>query len=129
MRIRAVCHFGTRGGAECLGPELEVEQMLQNGMNNARTTERRESDLGVAAYLVVKGFSVLGLEPAAGRRLNFRFDNEGGAADAAALAYMHDDCVSARQLVGAMKDLKTMLYSKNGNGNCNEAEHNFEARR
>jgi hypothetical protein len=78
--------------------------------------EYRESDLGIAAYLVVKGFPILGLERVNGRRYAFRFEDENGQTACAAVAYLRDDCVSARQLVGAMKDLKTMLYSKHEYG-------------
>ena len=90
--------------------------------------EYRESDLGIAAYLVVKGFPILGLERVNGRRYAFRFEDENGQTAAAAMSYIHGDCVPAKQLVSAVKDLKTMLYS-NEDGDCNEARNQDRKRR
>lgn len=80
--------------------------------------EHIQSDLGTAAFLVVRRFSLLGLKLVGTGRFGFRFrDPEGGAA-AAAMAYLRGDSVPAKQLIAAERDLKTLLYSKkNGNEN------------
>lgn len=74
------------------------------------------SDLGTAAFLVVRGFRLLGLTPDGRGRFMFRFDDPENKATAASMAYLQGDSVPARALIAAEKDLKTLLYSSNGNG-------------
>ena len=79
--------------------------------------EHLECDLNVAAFLVVRGFRLLGVEPAGGKRLSFRFEDDQGNARAAALEYFSGATVSARDFAAAEKNLKTVIYSaRNGNG-------------
>lgn len=79
--------------------------------------EHLESDLGTAAFLVVRGFRLLGLVPNGGRRYAFRFE---GTAAEAALAYLQAETVPARALMDAQKNLKTLLYARkrDGDGKC-----------
>jgi hypothetical protein len=82
-----------------------------------RNSEHLESDLGTAAFLVARGFRLLGLAPDGGSRYAFRFSDPDGQATTAALAYLQGAEVSAKALVAAEKDLKTLLYSRKGTGN------------
>ena len=71
-----------------------------------------ESDLGAAAFLVVRGFRLLELVASDGQRYEFCFeDSEGKAADAV-MGYLQGECVSARELIAAEKNLKSVLYAK-----------------
>lgn len=86
------------------------------------TVEYLESDLGTAAFLVVRGFRLLGVEPLDRGRLAFRFADESGKAKDAALEFLSGASVVARDFVAAEKNLKTVLYStkgtaRYGNGN------------
>ena len=78
--------------------------------------EHLESDLGKAAFLIVKGFRVLGLTDVGRGRYAFRFENGEDAAKAT-LGYMQGEAVSAKALISAEKDLKSLLYATKGNGN------------
>ena len=86
--------------------------------------EHLASDLGIAAFLVVRGFRLLGLMPNGGSRYAFRFDDPNEKASEAALSYLQGASVPARALVAAEKDLKTLLYSRKANGNENR-RHRF----
>jgi len=87
--------------------------------------EHVESDLGTAAFLVVRGFRLLGLMPNGGGRYAFRFDDSNEKASEAALSYMQGECVPARALVAAEKDLKTLLYTRKGNGNGKHSNYQY----
>jgi hypothetical protein len=83
-----------------------------------------ESDLGAAAFLVVRGFKLIDLVRVGSERYGFCFDDAVGNAAEAAMGYLQGECVSARELVAAEKNLKGLLYAKknmrsanNGNGN------------
>jgi len=78
--------------------------------------EHLQTDLGTAAFLVVRGFRLLGLAPDGRGRFMFRFDDPDDRAASAALGYLQGESVPARALIAAEKDLKTLLYSRNGNG-------------
>jgi hypothetical protein len=78
--------------------------------------EHVQSDLGTAAFLVVRGFRLLGLAQDGRGRFQFRFDDSDDRAANAALGYLQGESVPARALIAAEKDLKTLLYSMNGNG-------------
>ncbi len=78
--------------------------------------EHLESDLGTAAFLVVRGFRLLGLEPNGSGRYAFRFEDPQDKTAAAALAYLQGENVPARAFAAAEKDLKTLLYTRKGNG-------------
>jgi hypothetical protein len=87
-------------------------------------TEHLESDLGTAAYLVVRDFRLLGVVPEGGGRFAFRFDDPDGTAASATMAYLQGEAVPAKALLDAQKALKTLLYSqKNGNGYGNATKH------
>ncbi len=74
-----------------------------------------ETDLGCAAYLVVKGFPLRGLRQCGRNRFAFLFDATAGDA---VVGYRNGDCVPAQELVESQKYLKSVLYSeKNRNGN------------
>lgn len=80
--------------------------------------EHLESDLGTAAFLIVRGFRLLGLVPNGSGRYAFRFEDGGEKAGGTAMAYLQGATVSARALMDAQKTLKTLLYSrKNGDRN------------
>jgi hypothetical protein len=81
-----------------------------------------EFDLGAAAFLIVRGFSLVSLEPdPSGRRFAFRFDDPEGAIKAASLDYFRGASAPARDLISAEKYLKSLLYAvkplRNGHGN------------
>jgi hypothetical protein len=84
--------------------------------------EYLESDLPTAAFLVVRDFRLLGVEPVERGRLAFRFEDREGKARDAALEFLSGASVVARDFATAEKSLKTALYSakgspRNGNGN------------
>ena len=81
--------------------------------------EHLESDLSTAAFLVVRGFRLLGLVPDGGSRFAFQFEDPQGHAAEHAMAYMQGEAVPARALVAALRDLKTLLFARKGNGNGN----------
>ena len=87
--------------------------------------EHVESDLGTAAFLVVRGFRLLGLMHNGGGRYAFRFDDPNEKASEAALSYLQGECVPARALVAAEKDLKTLLYTRKGNGNGKPSNYRY----
>lgn len=78
--------------------------------------EHLEADLGTAAFLVVRGFRLLGLAPNGNGRYAFRFADSDGKVGEAGLAYLQGESVPAKALIAAEKDLKTLLYSKKGDG-------------
>ena len=84
--------------------------------------EHLEDDLGIAAFLVVKGFKLLGLKPGERGHYAFRFEDKNGDAKETAMSYLRGELVPARDLVSAEKNLKTFLYSVKGtrNGYRNE---------
>lgn len=79
-------------------------------------SEHLQSDLGIAAFLVVRGFRLLGLTADGRGRFMFRFDDPENRAAGVAMAYLQGESMPARALIAAEKDLKTLLYSRNGNG-------------
>ena len=79
--------------------------------------DHAETDLGCAAYLVVKGFPLRGLHQCGHNRFAFLFD---AAAGDAVSGYLNGDCVPARVLVEAQKDLKDRLYAEKRNGDSSE---------
>lgn len=79
--------------------------------------EHLESDLGTAAFLVVRNFRLLGLVPNGGNRYAFRFADPDDKASETAMAYLQGESVPAKALIAAEKNLKTLLYSIRGNGN------------
>ncbi len=79
--------------------------------------EHLESDLGTAAFLVVRRFRLLGLMPNGGGRYAFRFDDPDGTATEEAMEYLQGASVPAKALVSAERDLKTLLYSRKRDGN------------
>jgi hypothetical protein len=83
------------------------------------TREHIEADLGTAAFLVVRGFRLLGLtQNSASGRYSFRFENAEAKAEEAALDYLQGESVPAKALIAAERDLKTLLYGKKrGTGN------------
>jgi hypothetical protein len=81
------------------------------------TPEYLENELGVAAYLVARGFRLLGLKEVALGRFSFRFaDDAEGSTAQAALDYLTGSTVVAKDLVSAERSLKTLLYSRPQNG-------------
>ncbi len=67
------------------------------------------TDLGQAALVMVRGFALLSIEPAEGRRMRFVFPTE--AAEAAA-AYYRGAAVPARAYFNAVRDLKALLCQR-----------------
>jgi hypothetical protein len=79
--------------------------------------EYLENELGVAAYLLARGFRLLGLKEVATGRFSFRFvDDAEGSTAQAALDYLTGSTVVAKDLVSAERSLKTLLYSRPNNG-------------
>ena len=78
-----------------------------------------ERDLGAAAYLLAKGFRLLRLAPQGRGRYSFRFADPEGHTAEASLGYFQGDSVSAKALVAAEKNLKTLLYTKKETENGN----------
>jgi hypothetical protein len=68
----------------------------------------RTHDLNVASFLLVRGHRLVGVDGAAGGRREFRFDP---AAESDVPAYFSGAVVPARALLGALKDLKVLIYS------------------
>jgi hypothetical protein len=89
------------------------------------TYEHLEDDLGIAAFLVVKGFRLLGLQPGNGGHFSFRFEDMDGRAQQTAMDYLHGDPISAREFVAAEKTLKTVLYSAKGRNGNSYVTHSF----
>jgi hypothetical protein len=86
------------------------------------TAAHLEFDLGAAAFLIVRGFPLVSLEPdPSGRRFAFRFDDSQGAVRSASLDYFRGAGAPARDLITAEKYLKSLLYAvkplRNGHGN------------
>ena len=96
--------------------------------------EHLEHDLGDAAFLVVKGFRLIGLVPGGQGHYSFEFEDPGGRAREAAMDYLRGEPVSARELVNAQKSLKNLLYNakspRNGhdNGNSNRTSRNSQGK-
>jgi hypothetical protein len=88
-------------------------------LDRASDDEHLEPDLGTAAFLVVRGFALLGLKRIGGSRFGFRFADDTGKAKAAAMAYLQGESASAKMLFAAERDLNTLLYSQKGNGTEN----------
>jgi hypothetical protein len=86
-----------------------------------RENEHFEDDLGIAAFLVVKGFKLLGLAPGNRGHYSFRFEDASGGAMKAAMNYLRGESVSARDLLAAEKSLKTFLYNTKGSRNGHRA--------
>jgi hypothetical protein len=87
-------------------------------------SDHLEDDLPTAAFLIVKGFKLLGVVPGARGHYAFRFEDTEGKAKQGAISYLQGDVVPARDFVAAEKNLKTVLYSaKDRNGNSNETHH------
>ena len=76
-----------------------------------------EADLGVAAFLVVRGFKLLGLIQSGRSRYLFQFADPDGLAAKSAMGYVQGELVPANALIAAEVNLKTLLYSKKGYGN------------
>lgn len=76
----------------------------------------RQRDLGIAAFLIVHGFRLLGVEPS-GNRFDFLFEDPSGNAQQTALSYLQGEPCSALAFMDATKLLKTLLYSRKGYGN------------
>lgn len=77
-----------------------------------------ESDLGIAAYLLSKGFQLQGLE-LLGSRYAFKFADDGQNASEVIQEYNHGGLVAAVTFAEAIKQLKNSLYTekfRNGNG-------------
>jgi len=93
-------------------------------IGNGQMKEHSESDLNVASFLFASGFRLLGLRLVGRGRYAFRFADENEQAAGAAMAYLQGEVISAKALVGAQRDLKTLMYSasrengnEDGNGN------------
>jgi hypothetical protein len=81
-----------------------------------------ESDLHIAAYLLARGFMLLGLEQV-GSRYSFRFDDPTQDVANAKQDYRKGSLIAARDFAAAIQELKGVLYAekyKGGNGNGNE---------
>jgi hypothetical protein len=89
-------------------------------MRGSKMQEHLEYDLGTAAFLVVEGFRLVGTAGSAKHRMAFRFENDHGKCSEAVLQYFQGASVPAKALVAAQKDLKILLYSKDGDGNGND---------
>ena len=90
--------------------------------SNTEGHEHLESDLGTAAFLVVRGFRLVGLTPHGGARYAFRFADPDSKAAGAAMDYLGGDTASAKAIIDAEKTLKTLLYTrKNGEGYGNQS--------
>ena len=74
------------------------------------TTEYLQNDMGTCAFLMTKGYKLLGLAPAK-HGFNFRFGDD-GTAEQAALAYLQGEPTPARAFYDALRTLKSLLYSK-----------------
>lgn len=74
-------------------------------------TEHLENELGVAAYLLAKGFRLLGLLEVAPGRYSFRFHDDGSTAQAA-FDYFQGATIAAKDMFSAERSLKTLLYSR-----------------
>ncbi len=85
--------------------------------SNTEGYEHLESDLGTAAFLVVRGFRLVGLTPNGGSRYAFRFADPDSKAAGAAMDYLGGDTASAKAIIAAEKDHKKILYARRGNGN------------
>jgi hypothetical protein len=71
-----------------------------------------ESDLGAAAFLIVRGFRLLELVGTEGQRYRFCFEDTEGKAANAVMSYLQGESVSGRELIAAEKSLKSLLYAK-----------------
>jgi hypothetical protein len=78
--------------------------------------EYRQNDMGICAFLMTKGFKVLGLAPAR-RGFDFRFADD-GTAEQAAIQYLQGEPAPARAFYDALKTMKTMLYRIKNSGHA-----------
>jgi len=74
------------------------------------TTEYLHNDMGTCAFLMTKGYKLLGLAPAK-HGFNFRFADD-GTAEQATLAYLQGEVAPARAFYDALRTLKSFLYSR-----------------
>ncbi len=74
--------------------------------------EHIESDLGIASFLLVGNFKLLGLDTNDGRRYLFRFADPERKAEGQVMGYLQGASAVARELVDAQKTLKALLYKK-----------------
>jgi hypothetical protein len=81
-------------------------------------TDHLESDIGAAAFLLARGFKLLGLEQVGRYRYAFRFADEGQSAAQAVSEYLDGAPAEAKHLLDSLRTLKDRLYAEKGcNGN------------
>ena len=94
---------------------------LMHSSDGYENREHLEDDLPTAAFLLVRGFKLIGVVPGARGHYSFQFEDVDGRAKQIAMGYLQGDLVPARDFVAAEKNLKTVLYSAKGrNGHSNE---------
>ena len=89
-----------------------------------QVNEHLEDDLGIAAFLVVKGFKLLGLLPGNRGHYSFRFKDADGQAKEAVMSYLQGESIPAKDLISTEKSLKVFLYAAKGTRNGNRNDNN-----
>ncbi len=80
-----------------------------------------EADIGAAAFLLARGFQLLGLELLGRNRFGFVFGDEERGADRAVRDYFDGAAAQSKRLMDSLRMLKDRLYAEKGwNGNGNQ---------
>lgn len=71
-----------------------------------------ETDTHVAAYLLAKGHAFVGLQPAGGGRLDFKFEDADGLTAKDAASFYRGATVKAEHFAACLRRMKAILYSQ-----------------
>jgi len=80
-------------------------------MKNAIDTKFTTSDFYAAAFLVAKGYKLLGIDKADSRRFHFIFTDEQYRAQLVSGYFAGLVEVNAKAFVSAIKELKSLMYN------------------
>lgn len=76
--------------------------------------EHIESDIGVASFLLTRGFKLTGMERLGPNRYGFRFSDPGNTAADQTQSYFSGALAEAKALLDAQRNLKSQLYAVKG---------------
>jgi hypothetical protein len=79
--------------------------------------DHMESDIGAAAFLLVRGFKVTGLKQIGPHRYGFCFADSGRTAAKEVQGYFAGATAQAKALLDSLRNLKDQLYAQKANGN------------
>jgi hypothetical protein len=84
-----------------------------------------ESDIGAAAFLLTRGFKLVGLTRLGPHRYGFCFSDPDNSAAQETRSYFDGATAEAKALLDSLRDLKNRLYAEKANGNGNETRTHF----